>query len=72
MKQFIDRIAASFIGLIVLFFVEGIFTLGSAFKFEQYNWITCMVQGMFVFLAVWGANKIYDAETPPSNKPIKF
>jgi len=72
MKQFIDRIAASFIGLIVLFFVEGIFTLGSAFHFEEYNWIACMVQGMFVFLVVWGANKIYDAENPPAKKPIRF
>jgi hypothetical protein len=72
MKQFIDRIAASFIGLIVLFIVEGVGTLGMAFRFEEYNWIGCMIQGMFVFLAVWGANKIYDAENPPSNKPIKF
>jgi hypothetical protein len=72
MKQIIDRTAASFIGLIVLFFIEGIFTLGAAFRFEEYNWIGWTVQGMFVFLAVWAANKIYDAENPPAKKPIRF
>lgn len=72
MKQIIDRIAASFIGLIVLFIIEGIGTLGMAFRFEEYNWIGYTVQGMFVFLAVWVANKIYDAENPPANKPIRF
>lgn len=72
MKQIIDRIAASFIGLIVLFIIEGVGTLGMAFKFEEYNWLGWMVQGMFLFLAVWVANKIYDAENPPAKKPIKF
>jgi hypothetical protein len=72
MKQIIDRIAASILGLIVLFIIEGVGTLGMAFRFEEYNWIGYMVQSMFVFLAVWAANKIYDAENPPSNKPIKF
>lgn len=72
MKQFIDRIAASFISLVVLFFIEGIVTLGMVFRFEEYNWIGYTVQGMFVFLAVWVANKIYDAENPPAKKPIRF
>ena len=63
MKQIIDRIAASIIGLIVLFFIEGMVTLGTAFRFEEYNWLGYTIQGMVAFIAVWVANKIYDAET---------
>ena len=63
MKQIIDRIAASIIGLIVLFLMEGMVTLGTAFRFEEYNWLGYTIQGMVTFIAVWAANKIYDAET---------
>ena len=60
MKQLIDRVAASIIGLLILITLEGVFTLGIAFKFEEYNWFCWLVQGMVMFLAVWIANKIYD------------
>jgi uncharacterized membrane protein len=63
MKQLIDRIAASCIGLIVLVFVEGIITLGAVFKLEEYNWMGYSLQGMMIFLAIWAANKAYEAET---------
>jgi hypothetical protein len=62
MKQLIDRIAASCIGLIALVFIEGVMTLGFAFKFEEYNFIGYSIQVMLIFLAIWAANKIYDAE----------
>jgi hypothetical protein len=62
MKQLLDRIAASFLGIILLAFLEGICTLGQAFRFEDYNWIGYCIQMMFVYLAVWVANKAYDAE----------
>ena len=62
MKQLIDRIAVSFIGLIILLLLEGMATLGQAFKFEDYTWIGYTIQFMFVFIAVWVANKIHDAE----------
>lgn len=63
MKQIIDRIAASFIGVILLVFVEGIITLGQVFRFEDYNWLGYSIQVMCIYLAVWCANKMYDAET---------
>jgi hypothetical protein len=62
MKQLLDRIAASFIGIIVLTFIEGIITLGAAFRFEEYNWLGCFFQFMMIFLAIWAANKAYEAE----------
>jgi hypothetical protein len=62
MKQLLDRIASSFIGLIVLVMLEGMITLGSVFKIEH-NWIGWSVQGMLAFLVIWAANKVYDAET---------
>ncbi len=72
MKQLLDRIGYSIIGLIVLLFVEGIVTLGGAFNFEAYNWIGYTVQGMLIYLAVWIANKAYDDEAPKKNRPSMF
>lgn len=62
MKQLIDRIAYSIIGLLVLALLEGIATLGYAFRFNEYGWMGWMIQGMFVYLAIWIANKIYDSD----------
>lgn len=62
MKQVFDRIAASILGVLLLFLIEGIMTLGSAFRFEHYTALAYTVQGMLVYVAVWSANKIYDAE----------
>ena len=62
MNKLMDRIAYSIIGLLVLIVLEGIFTLGIAFRFEDYNWFAWMIQVMFMFIAVWTANKIHDAD----------
>jgi hypothetical protein len=62
MKQIIDRIAYSFVGIIVLIVLEGIATLGLAFKFEQYNTLGYVFQLMLLFLVVWVSNNIYDSE----------
>jgi len=62
MKKVFDRIAVSFIGLVALVFIEGICTLGQAFHFEYYNWIGYTIQVMFIYIAIWAANKAYDAE----------
>ena len=62
MRQLIDRTAASIIGIITLLFIEGMVTFGTVFRFELYNWEGYTVQGMFMFIAIWVANKIYDAE----------
>lgn len=64
MKQIIDRIAYSFIGIIVLIVLEGMATLGNAFKFEQYNLLGYVFQLMLLFITVWIANNIYDSDHP--------
>jgi hypothetical protein len=72
MKQLLDRIGYSIIGLIVLLFLEGIITLGGAFNFEAYNWIGYTVQGMFIYLAAWVANKAYDDDASKQKRPVRF
>jgi hypothetical protein len=61
MKQIIDRIAYSFLGILILIIIEGVSTLGLAFRFEQYDLIGYMVQFIVVYLAIWSANKAYDS-----------
>jgi hypothetical protein len=36
------------LGLLVLIFFEGIFILGQAFSFEQYNWFGYFIQALLV------------------------
>jgi hypothetical protein len=72
MKQLLDRIGYSIVGLIVLLFLEGIITFGSAFKFEMYNWLGYVAQAMLIYLAVWLANKAYDSENPKQKRPTTF
>jgi hypothetical protein len=72
MKQILDRIGYSIIGLVTLAFLEGIITFGSAFKFETYNWLGYTVQVMFIYLAIWIANKAYDDDAPKKSRPTTF
>jgi len=72
MKQLLDRIGYSIVGLIILLFLEGIITFGSAFNFETYNWLGYVAQAMLIYLAVWLANKAYDDELPKKNRPTTF
>jgi hypothetical protein len=72
MKQVLDRIGYSIIGLVVLAFLEGIITFGGAFNFEVYNWLGYTVQVMFIYLAIWIANKAYDDDAPKKNRPTTF
>ena len=72
MKQLLDRIGYSIVGLIILLFLEGIITFGSAFNFEAYNWLGYVAQAMLIYLAVWLANKAYDDEAPKKNRPTTF
>jgi len=62
MKQFIDRIAYSIFGILILTLIEGIATLGSAFHFNEYTWVGYTIQSMVLFITVWSANKIYDTD----------
>jgi hypothetical protein len=41
--------------------LEGMATLGNAFKFEEYNLFGSVCQLMLLFLAVWVSNKVFDA-----------
>lgn len=61
-NQVLDRIAVSFIGVLVMFMLEGILTLGGAFHFEAYNWIGYTLQGMILFITVWFSNRAYESE----------
>lgn len=63
-NQIADRIASSFIGLLVLIVLEGIFTLGQAFNINNYNWFIWIIQVMLVYLALWGSGKIKDIGNP--------
>lgn len=72
MKQLLDRIGYSILGIILLVFLEGIMTLGAAFHFDAYGWMAWMIQGMFVYLAIWVANKAYDHDNTKPKRPITF
>lgn len=61
-NQVLDRIAVSFVGLFIMMFLEGILTLGTAFKFETYSWFGIMLQCMVIFVTVWFSNRMYEAE----------
>ena len=62
MKQLIDRIAYSIFGILLLILIEGIATLGSAFHFDKYTWVGYTIQSMVLFITIWSANEIYDAD----------
>lgn len=62
LNQVFDRIAVSFIGLLVMMLLEGILTLGMVFKFEEYGWFGIMLQCMIIFITVWFSNRAYEAE----------
>jgi hypothetical protein len=62
MKQIIDRVAITVIGLLFLMLIEGIASLGQAFVLENYNTMGLIAQGMVVFVVIWLSNKAYDHE----------
>jgi hypothetical protein len=52
MEKFLKTTTSISAGLIILLFIEGMFTLGQAFDFEQYNWFGWLVQAIFVILTI--------------------
>jgi hypothetical protein len=52
MEKFLKTTTSICAGLIILLFIEGMFTLGQAFDFEQYNWFGWLVQAIFVILTI--------------------
>lgn len=61
-NQVLDRIAVSFVGLLIMMMLEGILTLGMVFKFEEYGWFGIMLQCMIIFITVWFSNRVYETE----------
>lgn len=60
MKKLFDRIAVSFAGILTLILIEGLFTLGSAFKFESYTWMGYTSQFMLVYITIWMSIRMYE------------
>ena len=52
MEKFLKTTASICTGLITLLFIEGMFTFGQAFNFEEYNWFGWIVQAIFVLLTI--------------------
>lgn len=61
MRTFFDRLGAIFIGLFTLVILEGIITLGIAFKFEQYGPVAWAMQGMAVYLTCWASVRLQES-----------
>ena len=60
MKTFFDRLGAIFIALLILFIFEGIYTMGDAYKFEEYGVIGWGLQAMLVYVFSWVAVRIQE------------
>jgi len=62
MKSIVYYTMCISIGLLVLIFLEGMMTLGSAFKFEEYSAFGWIVQVVLVVFAVTCSIHIADDE----------
>lgn len=62
MKNIVYYTMCISIGLLVLIFLEGMMTLGSAFKFEEYSAFGWIVQGILVVFTVTLSIHIADDE----------
>lgn len=62
MKDIVYYTLCISIGLLVLIFLEGMMTLGSAFKFEEYSAFGWIVQGILVVFTVTLSIHIADDE----------
>jgi hypothetical protein len=62
MRNFFDKIGAVCIGLFTLFLIEGLFSFGTFLKFEQYNTLAWVMQGMAVYLTCWASIRIQEAQ----------
>lgn len=48
------------VAIIAVVFFEGMLTLGTAFRFEQYNWFAWFVQSVIFAFAITTALRIAD------------
>ena len=63
MRTFFDRLGAIFMGLFLLIVIEGVATLGIAFKFEEYGPIAWAMQCMAVYLTCWAAVRMQESNS---------
>jgi hypothetical protein len=50
--RFIQTTLSVSLGLLVLIFMEGMMTLGTAFNFDNYNWFCWFVQALLVIMTI--------------------
>ena len=63
MRKFFDRIGACFLGLFLLFLLEGIVSFGTFLKFEEYNTLAWTMQIMAVYIACWMSVRMQEANS---------
>lgn len=57
--KFIGRLSVLFLAVI---FLEGMFTIGYAFQFENYGAIECIIQAFVFCTTIWGATEWHESE----------
>jgi len=62
MKKIVYYTMSISLGLLVLIFIEGMMTLGSAFNFERYSVFGWIVQAILVVFTISLSAMIADAE----------
>lgn len=63
MKNFFDKLGAICIGLFTLIVLEGIVSLGMFLKFDQYNTLAWVMQGMVVYITCWAAIRMQESNS---------
>lgn len=71
MKTIVTYIMNISIALIILTFLEGLCTLGQAFKFEQYNWLGFLFQGLVVIATLCAAILITEEDLAKDKSPLR-
>jgi hypothetical protein len=61
MRNFFDKLGAVCIGLFTLFLLEGLISLGMFLKFEEYNTLAWIMQGMAVYTTCWASIRLQEA-----------
>lgn len=67
MKKIVTYIMNICLALIILTFLEGLCTLGQAFRFEQYNWVGYVFQGLVLTATLCAAILVTEQELETKN-----
>ena len=52
MKNIVQYVLSVSLSLVILIAIEGLFTMGQAFKFEQYNIVAWMFQALIIIFTI--------------------